>query len=450
MRMIGNFNDTTCIFTFSHGRQLYAVVETDRPNECVCVKLSFHFWHGYRYTQAGVSEDMRRITDKILALAERSPEKYRMQGEHYEVDMQKEDGVYRYRIRKERPISSSLKARALPLLFHLLFLLLSDAFVLMTFQEISIAWFSYFFPSLSLQALYIVYFLTELFGSLLIFYIFSASRDALSIYFHAYLPIGLVVMIGLLNRWKIGIFFLLLLALIGFVCLIYMCKHEKHRLKWRDHVYRVKNILCFAVCFCFVITFAFHINPSTYESEGASEITVSQEELSERYHQACAALAYDHFIALTPDERIEVLQTICDYECIVGFGCNSAVLRSTEIIKPMTLGYYEDEFQTITLDRELLRGNHVEKLVETALHEARHHYQYRLIDLYRAVQGNLTEDNRNMAPFREAKAFLLNFQDYQETETDGYAAYYEQLVEQDSRAFAEKRMRETYLYYIYP
>ena len=67
---------------------------------------------------------------------------------------------------------------------------------------------------------------------------------------------------------------------------------------------------------------------------------------------------------------------------------------------------------------------------------------------YQSVAPYLQEEYQDMPPFREAKEYLLNFNDYKKSDKDTYDDYYEQLVETDSRAFSEKRLQEFYLAFI--
>lgn len=450
MEVLGNLIDTTCYCTFSCNGESYALC-LGEAEACVCVRIRWNPWHGYRYYDTDVSEEVRRAADRLLSLASRFPEKYRMAGEHYTLGIHREGETLRYRIRKERPLSQNKGRKAVPLLLRLALTLIAAAFSTVVFFSVAVGWLSFLFPEAGRTLLFAAVAVTETVGVLCLFFLFRDARDALSLYCNAFIPIGTIILLGMLFKWKWLWLLIALLAVIALVSFLRIAKlpRRRFRKKLKDGVYLLKNAVLYVSILCMVLTYSFDIYPHTYESGAVAETGVSAEALERRYSDACAQLTDTGFSALTPQEKIDVLQAICDYESIAVFGCNSAKVCAAMIEDDRTAGYYTNEDQTITIDLEHLKYGDTDDIVRTLLHETRHHYQHRLIDLYRSVEPNLTEDNRNMSPFKEAKAFLLNFEDYQEIEWDGYDAYYEQLVERDSRGFAEKRMNECYWYLIY-
>lgn len=103
-------------------------------------------------------------------------------------------------------------------------------------------------------------------------------------------------------------------------------------------------------------------------------------------------------------------------------------------------GYYNNTTRTITIDIDHLGNGETEDILETLLHEVRHHIQHRMVDFYCSVGPHIQEEHRNMSPFKETAVFLDNFNDYHDSD-DGYEMYYSQVVEEDSRDWAIAKMR---------
>lgn len=187
------------------------------------------------------------------------------------------------------------------------------------------------------------------------------------------------------------------------------------------------------------------IEPHTYGSAVAAPIETSHEVLEQRYAEACEELKKPSFPEREPEEKLEILQSLCDYECIVILGCNSPKVCAQWLDRDYIAGEYHEDSETIVIDVECLTNYKTASLIELVLHELRHHYQHRVVELYDTLLPYLTENNQNIAYLEQAKDFKLNHMDYKEYGRDGAEAYREQCVEKDSRSYAQKRMAEYYL-----
>ena len=449
--MLEHLDFTDCLCTFTVDHETYVIIQPDRPGAIFCGRLQWDLWHGYRYDDDFPPKHIRKIADRLLALSDTSPGKYPLHREHYQITVITEDETVRYRIRREKTLFAEISRQTLSLFVQFCVMIVLSLFISGFFMDMGISWFSSWFPKASEFTAFCFYFGIEIIGSILLFLCFKQDRDLISLYLYAYIPIGLMILTGILLRWQWGWLILAGIVILFVLCLLHILWIKKQPIIRKNvietNLHHLKaGMIILSVIAIGAMSF-FHIYPYTYAGEEA-DIGTDHTVLQAKYDEACLMLEYDRFCTLDDEERIEVLQTICDYECIVGFGCNSAKVVTTYIKDRTTLGYYTDSDQTITIDLVILRRDDPEQIVNTLLHETRHHYQHRVIDLYQAVRNQLDENNRNMAPFRDAKAFLINFQDYQDNEKDGYDAYYGQLVEQDSRAFAKKRMDEYYLSFI--
>ena len=127
-------------------------------------------------------------------------------------------------------------------------------------------------------------------------------------------------------------------------------------------------------------------------------------------------------------------------ECNSDARANACIYVTGDGYQKMVLGYYNNTTRTITINADHLQNGRTEDVLDTLLHEIRHHMQHRMVDLYCSVEPHIQEEHRNMGPFREASVFLDNFNDYHSSEDD-YENYYGQAVEKDSREWAAARMR---------
>lgn len=77
--------------------------------------------------------------------------------------------------------------------------------------------------------------------------------------------------------------------------------------------------------------------------------------------------------------------------------------------------------------------------MDTVCHEVRHIYQHEITDLYKKVD----EADRKLLIFRSADKYIEEFDNYIQANEDG-TKYYNQLVEQDSRGYADTRKNYYY------
>lgn len=94
-------------------------------------------------------------------------------------------------------------------------------------------------------------------------------------------------------------------------------------------------------------------------------------------------------------------------------------------------GYFDGD--RITLNADLVRNPDVRQSVETLAHEGRHAYQRHAVD------------NTGTHPDAQAvEQWQNNFDNYKTVQQHGFRAYYNQPVEQDARAYADRIVRARY------
>ena len=446
MRIFANdspFSLSACLCSFSFAGKLYGLYPpTEEGGEYLCQLLRWNAWQGYVISEEdALPEEALRVAELLLSLSFQKPEKYRLKGEHYDVSPIDSDEKQRYHLRAERTLFRSNFKNMLPTALRFFVFAVITALMTFCLLETAVGWLSYLFPRADSTVLRNAVVMAESACTVFCFLLWKEKRDLISLYLYAYLPIGTAILMGILKKWDC-LFLVLIPIAIAAVSPLLLKKRLVGAVRALGG-----TLVCVSV-FAFCLSSVLNVYPYTYESAGLAEIGTDSAVLQADFDEACAMLSADVFDALSPEEKLEVLQRICDYECIVGFGCASAKVCAGLIDDPRTHGYYENEVRTITIDVDTLCGGSAKDSLTTLLHEIRHHYQFRMVGLYQSVAPYLQGEYQDMPPFREAKEYLLNFNDYKKSDKDTYDDYYEQLVETDSRAFSEKRLQEFYLAFI--
>ncbi|WP_294521033.1 hypothetical protein [uncultured Pseudoflavonifractor sp.] len=139
---------------------------------------------------------------------------------------------------------------------------------------------------------------------------------------------------------------------------------------------------------------------------------------------------------LDEQERLDVLGVVVQAE--------SAYLGTPDVpplhgayLGGYTVGQYDWEKSTITMDLQLLNQASAAECVDAVLHEAYHHYQQCLVECYTALET----EYRGLLAFRRIPEYIEETEHYQ---TEGMD-YYNQDLERDARDHAAYRA-EYYLY----
>ena len=148
-------------------------------------------------------------------------------------------------------------------------------------------------------------------------------------------------------------------------------------------------------------------------------------------------------------EKLDILQVICDYECKNNLGCESPEVVAGHPERDTIYGSYSSKTKTITISVEHLANDPAEDVLDTLLHEARHAYQHAIVNAFNAIEENLSEEAKALSCFRTIEDYRDNFENYISGNED-YFSYYDQDVESDSRSWAEWRIMSEYYYYVHP
>jgi hypothetical protein len=152
------------------------------------------------------------------------------------------------------------------------------------------------------------------------------------------------------------------------------------------------------------------------------------------------ALDEDAWRKMSLEEKRNILQTVADFECnnVMGIPVTEVVVE--DLGKEGLVGQYHT---SITIDSDYLSEAIFRDSLSVVLHEARHRYQYYLVDAMHAASEQNSSFG-NMDIFRGATALEENIQDYKYSDTDSYAAYLSQPMEVDARSYADMRIAEYY------
>ncbi len=147
------------------------------------------------------------------------------------------------------------------------------------------------------------------------------------------------------------------------------------------------------------------------------------------------------FQKLSYEKKCQVIEAIvyCEARCL---GLCKINLKFEELDGSI-LGYYSHSERTICIDSKPLKdgtksGGTNNEILNTILHECRHCYQHRMIDLY----SKLTPEERNLYAFKDEDVaqWAANSQNYISCWSDGdyskYEEYYNQILEKDARKWA--------------
>lgn len=144
---------------------------------------------------------------------------------------------------------------------------------------------------------------------------------------------------------------------------------------------------------------------------------------------------------LSADEKLEVLQRICDCEANY-FGIETPVAVVMNELDEHILGEYNNFERRITINRIHLENCKPEEILNTILHEYYHHWQYTLINLWL----NASESDKKLRVFEHCEEYLNELANYQDERDsfEEYVRYYTQYLERDARQYAAQTVKEYY------
>lgn len=171
--------------------------------------------------------------------------------------------------------------------------------------------------------------------------------------------------------------------------------------------------------------------------EGEIELVSTQvrDDLLDRHKAELGHL--DEWETLSEGERLELMQLLCNIECIY-YGISHRVPVRFDLLPLDTGGTYDPETDEITLNCYYINHLPFAVSLNSLLHECTHAYQHAMVNAYQATP----EEYRNLVCLRDARVFQYEFAHYVSgDEDDEFDKYYSQKVERDAREVAEATTR---------
>lgn len=432
------------LFSFSCNENVYYVLKTTKSNLYECIKARWDFFQGWHHIQEDVETDILKVATRICMLGDDEPNRFALLSEHYCIVLHNENNQFRFRILRKTRSLLSAKRVVIPLACQIILSLIFSGLMSYLFVDAGVGWLSFIVPRLEVDLLRRFFLTSEIVIPVFLLFLFPKKRTVISLYFNSSTPIGMVALIGVVKRWTWVAYLLpLVFGVTSFLVTIFndiFDEDYKEANKFKEVCSELRSTLIIVVSVCILCTGIFNIEPHAYKSSDHTEIGVSEEELYEQFMDACWKIEGEGFQDLNTQAKLDLLQQFCNYECLVTFGCEPPQVKTLDIEDEQTLGYYTYPDQTITIDINHLNEGATYDVIKTLLHETRHHWQHKVVNIYISVEPHLTVEQLNMSPFREAREYLENYGDYQESKSDGFDAYYGQPVEEDARAWANERM----------
>ena len=134
--------------------------------------------------------------------------------------------------------------------------------------------------------------------------------------------------------------------------------------------------------------------------------------LIENYGAACKNINAEIWTNLSNQEKINALQSICDYECIQVLGYESAKVTAGILDNENVLGQYNIVLDFIVISADHLENDYVEEVLDTLLHKIRHLYQNFVAGMYGQIEAELDVNEKDLPFFRYAAKIRDNMDEY--------------------------------------
>jgi len=140
--------------------------------------------------------------------------------------------------------------------------------------------------------------------------------------------------------------------------------------------------------------------------------------------------------SLSYREKYDTLQQVADTECLY-LGLPQVTVSLVEMERPSVMGYYDHSDRTVNVNCSAFEEASPEYLVSVLLHEVYHGVEYALVEIYLSTDT----EYRDLKIFGKAPIYLDELTNYVNGSED-YEKYHAQLIEEDSRKYAEERVQQ--------
>lgn len=154
-------------------------------------------------------------------------------------------------------------------------------------------------------------------------------------------------------------------------------------------------------------------------------------------------LQEDEWLNLSLEERMDVLQCICNIEGN-HLGLNRGIHIYASKLDENLLGYYNDSASSIQISIDLVESGDPYETLDCICHEMYHAGQARYVEIFES----LDEDAQRSYFLYDASVYADEFHNYKNArmadDVSDYLEYYGQWCEQDAREYANKAVLDYY------
>lgn len=447
----GATEELNVLCSFNYDDQNY-ILAIDEENDYICRKIKYNPWKGTYIDTNPVGKEAIRIGNILLRKADSNKEFYRFRAEHYVIS--DEFGTIRFKRQRKLNLLDR-RIKHLPFFTRLLaaeFFALAYGFICVHTAEIAVA--ANVFNIASRSKLVAVTYLIQVFGALLLFLVRKSDRDWSDLYFNAIIPYNTISLVGFFRVNKeirvtvvsivVGSF---LIWILPKVIQAIRAQKKVQKIKcWKTALRRCYTPFVICLCVVYVAVHFLGLSVYTYSSNKVENVDTQS---IESFKSVRDSLQSEKWETYSNQEKLDILQVICDYECKNNLGCDSPKVVAGHPERDTIYGSYSSKTKTITISVEHLANDSAENVLDTLLHEARHAYQHATVNAFNAIEENLSEEAKALSCFKAMESYRNNFENYISGNED-YYSYYDQDVESDSRSWAEWRIMSEYHYYVYP
>lgn len=437
-----------CSFSFE-GANYWILPPADLADEeCICERVTWGPFSYFKTSGEPPDERVLSIANAILFCCETNANAYPMRGEHYIVTVTEVEGEEWVNVRRATKGFVTLAKRIVPRVIQTIVSVLFAAFCTWSSLSLVASWLLALFPNAEYTALKISVCVIEGGGALCILLLDRRWHSYFRRCIGMLIPLGVIMLLGMMRCYFLAAVIIPLTALfLTVLCSLVLSSLGTAGGSRIGRFFEGAFLSLFALTVtAFIAAGGFRLPAYVYTSSDNLTATCDDETLIIRYDEACGKLNETVWLTLSPQEKTDTLQAICDYECRMNLGCESVDIHVGLTGSLHTLGEYYDSTHSLTISLYHLEYDSVEEVLQTALHEIRHSYQYRAAKFYASIAPYVDQEYKDLYAIRLAEQFSYEVEHYVDGDTD-YELYYNQAIEKDSRDWAAMRITETYRVY---
>jgi len=434
-----------CSFEYGGGNYLLAIDENDKH---VCKRIKFGIWKGVYTDSSPVGAEVRKICKTLLKRSVTDEAFFSLNGEHYKIFIEGRNMRIGKRRKSAVPGRTGRRVSRLFRLFVAVLLALAAGFIFLHTPESRIA--SSVLGKSDVTSLAIMVYIIQSYGAFLLFELRSFHRELPDLAFNAVVPYYTIALVGAFRANGRVRFTVITIAAVFLLICIYRSVTAKSRSQLASRLSAsVRSCFTpFVLCLCaaFIAIHFFGIPLRVYTSELAAKNGVLTEE---SFDEARESLRSDVWSASDDQQKLDILQTICDYECLNVLGIDPPRVYAGDTGSESIFGSFSPDPYKITISARILETELAETVLITLLHEVRHAYQHAVAEVFDTIEDRLNDDAKALEVIRTMESYRYEFNNYVYGLED-FNAYHAQTIEADSRSWSEQKAKTEYYSYLYP